>query len=146
MIFEAVVVAHNQGLAVRRKQALHTGSERNPGEVAAPTVAHTVVVEAVHMVVAHTEMEVAHMEVAVVRKGAAGAVQVVRMGVEAVHTGVALPNLVGLDHKTWIIPSCRVFILPYCTIQENRQYHTTGVKANRQVSISVWLCRISGAE
>jgi len=141
VIFEAVVVACNLGLAARRKQALHTGSERNPGEVVGPTVVHTVVVgavQAVHMVVVHTEMEVDHREVVVVvRMEAAGAVQADHMEAEAVHTVVALPNLVGLDHKTWIIPSCRVYILPYCIIQENRQYHTTGVEANRQVSISV---------
>jgi len=144
VIFEAVVVAYSLGLAVRRKQALHTGSERNPGEVAVPTVVRTVVVGAVQAV--HIEMEVDHTVVAVVRTEAAGAVQVDHMVVEAVHTAVAAPNLVGLDHKTWIIPSCRVYILPYCIIQENRQYHTTGVEANRQVSISAWLCRISGAE
>ena len=140
MIAEAVVV-YSQGLAECRKQALHTGSERNPGEVAAPTVVRTVVVRAVravHMVVVHIEMEVDHTGVAVVRTVAAGAVQAVHMEVEAAHTGVALPNLVGLDHKTWIIPSCRVFILPYCAIQGNGQYHTTGVEANRQVIINVW--------
>ena len=124
MIFEAVVVvAYSRELAVRRKQALHTGSERNPGEVAVPTVVRTVVVgavQAVHMAVVHIVMEVAHTVVAVVRKEAAGAVQVVHMEVEVVRMVVAAPNLVGLDHKTWIIPSCRVFILPYCIIQGNR--------------------------
>jgi hypothetical protein len=122
VIFEAVVVAHNLGLAAHRKQALHTGLERNPGEVVGPTVVRTVVVgavQAVHMVVVHIEMEVDHMGVAVVRKEAAGAVQAAHMEVEVDHTEVALPNLAGLDHKTWIIPSCRVLILPYCTIQGN---------------------------
>ena len=76
------------------------------------------------------------MEVVVVRTEAAGAVQAAHMEVEAAHKGVALPNLVGLDHKTWIIPSCRVLILPFCTIQGNGYYHTTGVEANRQAWIN----------
>ena len=101
MIFEAVV-AYNLGLAAYRKQVLHTVLERNSGEVAAPIVVRTVAVEA-----AHTEMGVA-VPIAV-RTVAAGAVQVVHMVVEAVHTEVAVPDLVGLDHKTWIIPSRRVF-------------------------------------
>ena len=67
MIALAVVVAHNQGLAERRKQALHTVSERNPEEVAVPIVVHTVAAGAVHMVVVHTEVAVDHREVAVVR-------------------------------------------------------------------------------
>ena len=123
MIFEAVVVvAYSRELAVRRKQALHTGLEHNPGEVVAPTVVVEAVqaVQAVHMAVVHIVMEVDHTVVAVVRKEAAGAVQVVHMEVEVVRMVVAAPNLVGLDHKTWIIPSCRVFILPYCIIQGNR--------------------------
>jgi hypothetical protein len=138
-IVEAVV-AYNLELAERHKEALRTGSESNPEEVAVPIVVRTVAaeaarkeaVEAVRMVVAHTEMEVDHMEI-VVRE----AVQAVRMEVEAVHTGVAVPNLVGLDHMTWIIPSCRVFIISHCIMRDNMYYHTTGVVANRQVIIIV---------
>ena len=86
MIALAVVVAHNPGLAARRKQALHTVSERNPEEVAVPIVVHTEAAEVVR-VVRVVRMAVAHMEIE-----------------------VAVPNLVvavGLDHKTWIIPSCQ---------------------------------------
>jgi hypothetical protein len=156
VIFEAVVVAYNRGLAERRKQALHTVSERNPEEVAVPIVVRTVVVGAVQAVQAvqavHIEMEVAHMGVAVVRTEAAGVVQAVHMevavvrteaagAVQVVHTEVAVPNLavaVGLDHKTWINPSRLIFIISHCTIQGNVQYHTTGVEANRQVRINVY--------
>ena len=118
MIAWAVVVAHNQ--------ALHTASERNSEEVAVPIVVRTEAAEAVHMVVVRTEIEV---------------VRAVRMEVEVVHTEaeVAVPDLavaVGLDHKTWIIPSRRIFIISHCTIRDNVQYHTTGVKANRQVSMA----------
>jgi len=111
VIVLAVVVAHNLGLAERHKQALHIVSERNSEEVAVPIVVHTEaagVVRAVRMVVAHTAVE------------------------------VAVPNLAvaaGLDHKTWINPSRRIFIISHCNIRGNLQYHTTGVKANRQVSI-----------
>ena len=127
----AAVVAYSPELVGRRKQVQHTALERNSEEVAVPIVVHTEAAEAVHMVVVHTEIEVAvpivvHME-------AAEVVPAVRMVVE-----VAVPNLVvavGLDHKTWIIPSCLIFIISHCYIRGNRQYHTTGVKANRQVSI-----------
>jgi mannose/fructose/N-acetylgalactosamine-specific phosphotransferase system component IIC len=104
VIVLAVVAAHNLELAERRKQAPRTVSERNPGEVAAPIVVDREAVEAVHMVVVHTEMEVA---VPIAVRTGIEVVQVVRMAVEAVHTEVevAVPNLaVGLDHKTWIIP------------------------------------------
>ena len=83
------------------------------------------------MVVVHKVVEVAVP--IVVRTEAAEADRVVRMVIE-----VAVPNLavaVGLDHKTWIIPSCLIFIISLCYIRGNLQYHTTGVKANRQVSI-----------
>jgi hypothetical protein len=115
VIFEAVVVAHNPGLAVRRMQALHTGSEYNPGEVAAPTVVHTGVV-----VAAHTEVAVhSEMEVAVVRTVAVGAVQAAHTEVEAVHTEVAVPNLaVGLDHKTWIISPVGYSFLLFAPFKE----------------------------
>jgi hypothetical protein len=133
-------VVHIQGLAERRNQALHTVSERNSEEVAVPIVVHTEV-EVVHMVVVvvHTEVvgavPVVHMVVEVARTEAAGAVPAAHMVVE-----VAVPNLavaVGLDHKTWINPSRRIFIISHCAIQGNVQYHSTGVKANRQVSINV---------
>lgn len=120
-------------------QALHTVSERNSEEVAVPIVVHTEAAGVVRMVVAvvHTEavgaVPVVHMEVEVARTEAAGAVPAVRTVAE-----VAVPNLavaVGLDHKTWINPSRRIFIISYCTLQGNVQYHSTGVKANRQVTI-----------
>ena len=128
MIVLAVVVAHKLGLAELRKQALRTASERNSEEVAVPIVVHKEAAEAVHMVVVHTEIEVAVP--IVVHKEAAEAVH---MEIE-----VAVPNLgvaAGLDHKTWIIPSCQIFIISSCYIRGNLQYYTTGVKANRQVSI-----------
>jgi len=79
--------------------------ERNPEEAAAPIeVAHRVAVEAVHSTEeAVAPIVVVHKEVEVVHKEAAEAAQAVHMAVEA-----AAPNLaaaVGLDHKTWIIPS-----------------------------------------
>jgi len=127
----AVVVAYNLGLAEHRKQELHTVLGRNPEEVAVPIVVHKEAAEPDHMVVVHKVVEVAVP--IVVRTEAAEAVRVVRTVVE-----VAVPNLavaVGLDHKTWIIPSCLIFIISLCYIRGNLQYHTTGVKANRQVSI-----------
>jgi hypothetical protein len=133
VIFGAVVVACNLELAERRKQALHTASERNPEEVAAPIVVHMVAVEAVHKVVVQAEVEVAasiavHLGVAVV--------QAAHMVVAHTAVEVAVPNLVvavDLDHKTWINPSCRIFILSHCYMHGEKQFHTTGVKANRQV-------------
>ena len=100
------MVAYNPGLlAERRKQVQHTVLERNPEEAAAPIeVAHRVAVEAVHSTEeAVAPIVVVHKEVEVVHKEAAEAVQAAHMAVEA-----AAPNLaaaVGLDHKTWIIPS-----------------------------------------
>jgi len=124
----AAVVAHNLELAERRKRALRTVLERNLEEVAVPIVVDKEAVEAaeaVHMVVVHTGVVevvevvevvvpiVVHMEIEVVR--------VVRMAVEAVHTEVvevAVPNPgVGLDHKTWIIPSRPIFIISHSTIR-----------------------------
>jgi len=111
--------------------------ERNSEEVAVPIVVHKEAVEVVPAV--HVAVEVVHKEAAevavpiVVHKEAAEIVPAVRMVVE-----VAVPNLAvaaDLDHKTWIIPSCLIFIISHCYIRGNRQYHTTGVKANRQVSI-----------
>ena len=84
--------------------------ESNPEEAAAPIeVAHKVAVEAaqaVHMAVEAAAPIVAHKE-------AAEAVQAVHMAVEAAHKVIeaAAPDLaavVGLDHKTWIIPSCQI--------------------------------------
>jgi hypothetical protein len=89
---------------VLRKQALHTGSECNPEEVAVPIVVHMEaagVVRAVHMEVEVAVPIAVHTEVA-------GAVRAVHTEVGVVHTEVAVPNLpvaVGLDHKTWINPS-----------------------------------------
>jgi hypothetical protein len=110
--------------------------ERNLEKVAVPIVVDKEAVEAVHMVVVHTEMEVAvpivvRMEIEVVR--------VVRMAVEAVHTEVvevAVPNLaVGLDHKTRIIPPVGYSFFFIAPFEANVQYHTTGVRANRQVAL-----------
>ena len=137
MIFWAVVVAYNLVLVERRKQALHTVSEHNPEEVAAPIVVHTEVVEAVYMLAAevvHTEMEVA----APIAVHLGVAVEAVHMEVAAAHTEVVvavqdLAVAVDLDHMTWINPSLRIFILSHCYMQGEKQYHTTGVKANRQV-------------
>jgi hypothetical protein len=101
VIFWVVVVVYILGLVERRKQAQHTVLGRNPEEVAVPIVAHTEAAEVVQVV-----------RMAVVHKGAAEVVQAVRMAIarrEAVAAGV--PNLTaaaGLDHKTWIIPSCQI--------------------------------------
>jgi len=130
----AVVVAYNLGPAERRKQELHTVSERNPEEVAVPIVVHTEaagVVQVVNMAVVVAHKEAAEVAAPiVVHTEAAGVVRMVVV--------VAVPNLAvaaGLDHKTWIIPSCLIFIISHCNIRGNLQYHTTGAKANRQVSI-----------
>ena len=144
MIALAVVVAYNLGLAEHRKQELHTVLGRNPEEVAVPIVVRTEAAGVVQVV--HMEVVVAHKEAAevaapiVVHTAAAGVVRAVRMVVEVAHTAVevAVPDLAvaaGLDHKTWINPSRRIFIISHCNIRGNLQYHTTGVKANRQVSI-----------
>jgi hypothetical protein len=111
-------------------------SEHNPGEAADPIVVHTVAVEVVQ-----TEMEVAdpiavHLGAAVVHKEVVAVVQAVHMVVAHTAVEVVVPDLavaVDLDHKTWINPSCRVFILSYCYMHGEKQYHTTGVRANRQV-------------
>ena len=108
MIGLAVVVAHNLALAERRKRALRIVLERNLEEVAVPIAVRTgiEVVQAVHMVVV-----------------------VVHMVVE-----VAVPNLaVDLDHKTWIIPPVGYALFLIAPFEANVQYHTTGVRANRQV-------------
>jgi hypothetical protein len=124
------VVAYNPGLlAGCRKQVQHTVLESNPEEAAAPIeVAHRVAVEAVeavHMAVEAAAPIVAHrvaveavqaVEAAapiVAHRVAAEAVQAVHMAVEVAHTvtEAAAPDLaaaVGLDHKTWIIPSCQI--------------------------------------
>ena len=142
MIALAVVVAYNLGLAEHRKQELHTVLGRNPEEVAVPIVVRTEAAGVVQVV--HVEVVVAHMEAAevavpiVVHTEAAGVVRAVRMVVAHTAVEVAVPNLavaVGLDHKTWIIPSCLIFSISNCYIRGNLQYHTTDVKANRQVSI-----------
>jgi hypothetical protein len=96
--------------------------ERNLEEVAVPIVVDREAAEAVHMVVVHTEVvEVVEVVVPIVVHTEIEVVQVVRMAVEAVHTEVvevAVPNLgVGLDHKTWIIPSRPIFIISHCTIR-----------------------------
>ena len=115
MIVLAAVVAHNLELVERRKRALRTVLERNLEEVAAPIVVDREAAEAVHMVVVHTE--VVEVVVPIVVHTEIEVVQVVRMAVEAVHTEVvevAVPNLgVGLDHKTWIIPSRLIFIISH---------------------------------
>ena len=116
MIALAVVVVYILVPAGRRKQALHTVLERNPEEAAGVVrVAHTEAAGVVHMavVVAHTEAAGVAVPI-VVHKEAAEVVLVARMAVVVAHkeaAEVAVPNLavaVGLDHKTWIIPSCQI--------------------------------------
>ena len=139
----AAVVAYSPELVGRRKQVQHTALERNSEEVAVPIVVHKEaagVVRVVHMAVVVVHKEVVEVAVPIVVRTEIEVVQAVRMVVEVAHTAVevAVPNLavaVGLDHKTWIIPSCLIFIISLCYIRGNLQYHTTGVKANRQVSI-----------
>ena len=130
MIGLAVVVAHNLALAERRKRALRIVLERNLEEVAVPIAVDKEAAEVVH-----TEVEAA---VPIAVRTGIEVVQAVHMVVVVVHreVEVAVPNLaVDLDHKTWIIPSCKIFIISHCYIRGNLQYHTTGAKANRQVSI-----------
>jgi len=38
-----------------------------------------------------------------------------------------------LDHKTWIIPPVGYALFLIAPFEANVQYHTTGVRANRQV-------------
>ena len=93
----AAVVAHNPGLAERRKQALHTVLERNPEEAAAPIVAaHKEAAEAV------LSREVVAAPIVVVHK----AVEAARRA--AVVADSDLAAVVDLDHKTLVIPSCQV--------------------------------------
>jgi hypothetical protein len=119
VIASAVAVAYNLGLAELHKRVLRIVSERNLEEVAVPIVVDREAAEAVHMVVVHTE--VVEVAVPIVVRMGIEVVQVVRMAVEAVHTEVvevAVPNLgVGLDHKTWIIPSRPIFIISHSTIR-----------------------------
>jgi hypothetical protein len=88
----------------------HTVLESNPEEAAAPIeVVHRVAAEAVqaaHMVVEAAAPIVAHKGFEVVHRVAAEAVQAVHMAVEA--AALNLAAAVGLDHKTWIIPSCQI--------------------------------------
>ena len=105
-------MAYNPGLlAGCRKQVQHTVLERNPEEAAAPTeVARKEVVEAVHMAVEVVAPLAVHKGIEVARKEVA---EVVHMAVEVVHRDIeaAAQNLAaeaGLDHKTWIIPSCQI--------------------------------------
>jgi len=122
----AVVVAHNLALAERRKRALRIVLERNLEEVAVPIAVDKEAAEVVHMVVVHTEVEAA---VPIAVRTGIEVVQAVHMVVE-----VAVPNLaVDLDHKTWIIPPVGYALFLIAPFEANVQYHTTGVRANRQV-------------
>jgi hypothetical protein len=93
----AAVVAHNLALTEGYKRVVRIVLERNLEEVAVPIVVDKEAVEPVHMAVVHREFVVA-VPIAV------------RMEIEDVQVAhrevvVAVPNLVvGLDHKTWIIP------------------------------------------
>ena len=104
-----VVVVYILGLVERRKQALHTVLGRNPEEAAVPIVAHMEAAEVVQAV----RMAVAEVAVPIVVRTEIEVVQAVRMVVAVVHreaVAAAGPNLAvaaGLDHKTWIIPSCQ---------------------------------------
>ena len=135
MIGLAVVVAHNLALAERRKRALRIVSERNLEEVAVPVAVDKEAAEVVHMVVVHTEVEAA---VPIAVRTGIEVVQAVHMVVVVVHreveVEVAVPNLaVDLDHKTWIIPPVGYALFLIAPFEANVQYHTTGVRANRQV-------------
>ena len=133
MIGLAVVVAHNLALAERRKRALRIVSERNLEEVAVPIAVDKEAAEVVHMVVVHTEVEAA---VPIAVRTGIEVVQAVHMVVVVVHreAEVAVPNLaVDLDHKTWIIPPVGYALFLIAPFEANVQYHTTGVRANRQV-------------
>ena len=133
MIGLAVVVAHNLALAERRKRALRIVSERNLEEVAVPIAVDKEAAEVVHMVVVHTEVEAA---VPIAVRTGIEVVQAVHMVVVVVHreVEVAVPNLaVDLDHKTWIIPPVGYALFLIAPFEANVQYHTTGVRANRQV-------------
>ncbi len=94
-----VAAAHNLGLVVRRKQALHTVLEHKEEVVArkaaaeAVQAAHSTKAAAVPIEVAHTAVEVADR--VVVRKA-------------IVVAGSNLVAAVDLDRKTWIIPSCQM--------------------------------------
>ncbi len=133
MIGLAVVVAHNLALAERRKRALRIVLERNLEEVAVPIAVDKEAAEVVHMVVVHTEVEAA---VPIAVRTGIEVVQAVHMVVVVVHreAEVAVPNLaVDLDHKTWIIPPVGYALFLIAPFEANVQYHTTGVRANRQV-------------
>jgi hypothetical protein len=98
----AAVVAYNPGLVVRRKQVLHTVLARTAKEVVAHTVAaeaaraaHSTVGVADPIVVVHKAIEVAHR-----------VIEVARIATVVVDSDLAAA--VGLDHKTWIIPSCQI--------------------------------------
>ena len=133
MIGLAVVVAHNLALAERRKRALRIVLERNLEEVAVPIAVDKEAAEVVHMVVVHTEVEAA---VPIAVRTGIEVVQAVHMVVVVVHreVEVAVPNLaVDLDHKTWIIPPVGYALFLIAPFEANVQYHTTGVRANRQV-------------
>jgi hypothetical protein len=104
VIAVAVVVAYNLELAERRKRVVRIVLEHNLEEVAVPIVVDKGAAEVAHMVVVHREVE------------------------------VAVPNLaVDLDHKTWIIPPVGYALFLIAPFEANVQYHTTGVRANRQV-------------
>ncbi len=91
----AVAEAYNLGLVVRRKQALHTVLERKEEVVARKADAEAAhrMKEAAVPTVAHTAVEV--VDRVVVRKA-------------IVVAGSNLVAAVGLDRKTWIIPSCQM--------------------------------------
>ena len=85
------------------------------------------------VVVVHTEVEAA---VPIAVRTGIEVVQAVHMVVVVVHreVEVAVPNLaVDLDHKTWIIPPVGYALFLIAPFEANVQYHTTGVRANRQV-------------
>ena len=133
MIGLAVVVAHNLALAERRKRALRIVLERNLEEVAVPIAVDKEAAEVVHMVVVHTEVEAA---VPIAVRTGIEVVQAVHMVGVVVHmvVEVAVPNLaVDLDRKTWIIPPVGYALFLIAPFEANVQYHTTGVRANRQV-------------
>lgn len=101
MISFAVVVAYSRVQVARHMEGLHTASVQSPVEVVVPIVVDKEAAEVVHMVAVHMVV------------GAAGPIvvhiemEVARMVVEVAHKEAAALDLaVGLDHMTWMNPSC----------------------------------------
>jgi hypothetical protein len=125
----AVAVAYSLVQVVRHIEALHTVSVHSPVEVVDPIVVDKEAAGAVHMVVEAADPIVAHTQREAVRRE----VVVAHREVAALDQAAGA----GLDHMTWMISSCWILIVSYCLKLGNVHYHTTGVEANRQVTIIV---------